>query len=711
LSSPTTNPTSSQSGTFTFVGSCEANATVNLTSTTSGQNAVSPAPSATTTCSAGGAFSISQSLGTAGTQSGDGTYVYSLTQTDAGGNTSAAVTFTWTKDYLIPSTPTLSAPTPINSNGIHYTTSTAQTISITVSCTYSPSIHELTFVENGVIVSNVTCPISGTHTYTTTNHSDGTFPFEIYQTNVNVTPPKSSAAAAFTWVRDTTTPAAPTFTNPNTSTITAPTTLYLAGTCESSATIIIYIGGVEEKQTSCSTGTFSTSITRSGALANYSVTARQRDPAGNLSVSSSTITWTQDPNAVPIPNITFPSGGSSISNSDELVLQGICVPNNYVTISAGSGTTLTGSDIITPAGSFTQSCPAGGTYAYTISKTGSTASTNYNFNITQSATLGGTSSAASPFRWTRDTVAPTVTITAATSNEYSGNALFTLSANEASIAYYKCSTDNSTFTTCISPYVYSFASETNPSTSHNVQRQIWVKALDTAGNTGSTATLLWTPTIYNTSLLYKFDGNSTNSSTYNSSVASNLTVTGATYTNASQGKFSNALDFSRATDTATLTDNAILGTFLSTATIEFWMQNNFTTSGTIMNHQASTTSGLSWSINVAKAGSNTYNITFTGSSNGSFATTITGACGLTKSNSAWQHIAVTFNKGSVVVYCNGTNAGEGSIPANNGVSRLFDSTGTFTIGGLVYKMDELRISQGIRYTGNFTAPTAAFTAD
>jgi VCBS repeat-containing protein len=688
LTEPTINPTESRSGNFTFVGTCEANATVNLSSTTVGQYAVSPAPSAATTCSSSGTFSIVQALGTAGSQtSGDGTYYYSLSQTDSANNTSSSITFTWTKNYLIPPTPQSSSPLNSGSSTsvTHYTTSSAvTTITITVSCVYvgAATGNNVTINENGSTVSTGNCLNTNTYTYTTTTHgTDGTYPFEIFQTDIAAG--KDSSPLLLTWVRDTSVPAAPVFTNPSTSAITAPTNLYLAGTCETNTSVKIYIGGALETQTTCTNSKFSTSVIRTGALANYSVTAKQQDAAGNLSVASSTITWTQDPSSVPIPAITFPSGGAVTNNTSLLNLQGQCQPGYIITIAAGSGTTLLSSDITNPSGSFSQTCATDGSFSYTIAKTGSTASTTYNFNITQQITSGGTSSPAAPFAWTRDTVAPTVTITAGSGNPYSGTAYFTFSVQVGeTLSAYKCSTDNVTFTTCASPYVYSFASATNPAASNNIGKQIWVKATDTAQNSGAASTLTWTPAIYNSSLIYHFENNGTNASSYNASVSSNLTVTGATYTNTTGGKFSRGLNLAATTDTATLNDNAILSTFLSTATVEFFIQTNSTNAGTIMAQQVSNTSGLSWAIKVGSAGGNKYNITFGGSVNGTSLTTVTGtgACILTKSNSAWQHIAVTFDKGSVVLYCNGTSGGSGTI-GTAGSTRLFDSTGAFTIGG------------------------------
>jgi hypothetical protein len=704
ITNPTVNPTSSRSGTFTFMGTCEASATIEVT-TTVVPNTIT-VPTATTTCSTSGTFSIAQNLGAEADTTSDGTYTYSFKETDRAGNvTPMPGTFKWTKDSNIPTTPVISSPTPIT-GGYYYTNGSNPTSYplITVSCT---GANDVTINENGSLLVSGTCAAS-TYSYQTPSRGDGSYLFEISQTDT--TSGLVSAVASFTWVRDTGVPSAPIFSSPVGGTsITAPTKLYLVGTCESAATVHIYFAGSLETSTTCAGGSFATSVTRSGALANYSITAKQQDAAGNLSPASLTVTWTQDPNSAPIPYVTSPSGGIKTGNATALTILGICQPGYNVTIAAGSGTTLSSGDITSPAGAFTQSCAADGSFAYTISKTVDGA---YNFNLTQQLSGGGVNSAPAAVSWTRDTTPPTVTITPDTSgaNAYSGTAIFTLTASETVIGY-QCSTDNITFATCTSPYVYSFASATNPAASNNIQKTVWVRATDSAQNTGAAASRSWTPTIYNTALLYHFDSitsNSTsNSSSYSASVASSMTTSG---TGTAAGKFSNGLNFGTTANTATLTDNALLSAFLSTATIEFWFQSSTSASATIMAHQVSASSGLSWSISKTKVNNNTYSISFGGSINGTSLTNISGSGSCSISKNTLRHIAVTFDRGSVTLYCNGTSGGSGII-GTSGSARLFDSSGSLVLGGGVYLIDELRISQGIRYTTTFTPSAAAFVAD
>jgi hypothetical protein len=701
LSTPTENPTNSRSGTFTFMGSCEASATVNLSATVIPSSiVVSPL---STTCSSSGSFSFSQSLGADGNAASDGTYNYTLSQTDAAANTSASLSFVWVKDSAIPTTPVISTPTR-NAQGIYYTNSSTSTTypNISVTCTAS---NDVTLLENGTEIITGTCgsTTAGTYSYQVPARTDGTYRYSIYQTDTTLG--KSSAVASFTWIRDILAPASPVFTNPSSSSITSPNSLYMTGTCETNATVTILVGGVADSSTTCIAGAFAATVSRSVA-GTYSITARQTDPAGNISATSVAKSWTQDPNSVPIPTVTFPSTGTIINNASSLNILGVCQPTYPITIAAGSGTTLTGGEITNPPGAFVQNCAADGTFSYTIAKSSDGI---FNFNITQQIVSGGTSSVAAPVSWTRDTVAPTVTITASSANAYSANAYFDFSVATDSVAGYQCSTDNLTYISCTTPYSLALATSTNPKAANGVAKTLYVRATDTAQNTGASTSVTWTPTVNFASLLYHFDNNGTNSSLYNATVPSNITTTGATFVTANAGFGTHALSLAANTP-LTLADNTILGSFLSTATIEFMFNTGNTTATNVITQQSTATTGVSWAIKTVKISMSNYKFSFTGSTNGTTLFNVNSTCNLGKN--AWHHVAITFNAGNVTIYCNGTASGTGTV-GTAGQARLFDTTAAMGIGGTVaFKIDELRISQGLRYTGNFTAPTAAFsTAD
>ncbi|MFZ9520009.1 MAG: cadherin domain-containing protein [Silvanigrellaceae bacterium] len=529
LSSPIENPTNSRSGTFTFMGSCEASATVNLSATAIPSSiVVSPL---STTCSSSGLFSFSQSLGADGNAASDGTYNYTLSQTDAAANTSASLSFVWVKDSAIPTTPVISTPTR-NAQGIYYTNNSTSTTypNVSVTCTTG---NDVTIVENGAELITGTCS-SSAYAYPVSARTDGTYIYSIYQTDTTLG--KSSAVASFTWIRDILAPALPVFTNPSTSSITSPNSLYVNGTCETNATVSILVGGVADSSITCIAGAFAATVSRSVA-GTYSITARQTDPAGNVSATSVAKSWTQDPNSVPIPTVTFPSTGTITNNASSLNILGVCQPTYPITIAAGSGTTLTSGEITNPPGAFVQNCAADGTFAFTIAKSNDA---TFNFNITQQIVSGGTSSVSAPVSWTRDTVAPTVTLSASSANPYSANAYFTFTASET-VTGYQCSTDNLNYSSCTTPYSLALATSTDPTAANGIAKTLYVRATDTAQNTGASTSATWTPTVNFASLLYHFDNNGTNSSLYNATVPSNITTTGASFVAANAGFGTNAL--------------------------------------------------------------------------------------------------------------------------------------------------------------------------
>jgi hypothetical protein len=80
----------------------------------------------------------------------------------------------------------------------------------------------------------------------------------------------------------------------------------------------------------------------------------------------------------------------------------------------------------------------------------------------------------------------------------------------------------------------------------------------------------------------------------------------------------------------------------------------------------------------------------------------------------WAHIAVTFDGSTYKGYVNGTLA---VTYASSNVNNVFTSiyigwrTGTPTLGNIPMCLSNFRISRLVRYSGNFSVPTAGFTAD
>ncbi len=71
---------------------------------------------------------------------------------------------------------------------------------------------------------------------------------------------------------------------------------------------------------------------------------------------------------------------------------------------------------------------------------------------------------------------------------------------------------------------------------------------------------------------------------------------------------------------------------------------------------------------------------------------------------AWNHVAVSRNSSNVMkLFLNGTEVASGTV------TQAFTGSGTASIFEMAGYCDELRLTKGVcRYTGTFTAPTAAF---
>lgn len=85
------------------------------------------------------------------------------------------------------------------------------------------------------------------------------------------------------------------------------------------------------------------------------------------------------------------------------------------------------------------------------------------------------------------------------------------------------------------------------------------------------------------------------------------------------------------------------------------------------------------------------------------------------SANTWYHIALVQNSGVCTLYINGQSSNSctpGIAVGGNGIMQISG----YRLNGVVNRslnghVDEFRVSDTARYTGNFTAPTSAFTGD
>lgn len=536
---PSSNPFSSSENDITISGVCESGATV----------ALSGADTQTATCTSDG-YLFNSSKGA------DGTYNYTLIQTDPAGNASTSTSFTWNRNSAVPGMPTIDAPTtrPYSSNGnsvnITGQCETGNTVEISgdasASTTCSSSSYTLTVTANvdgiynytirqksptdvyspiiglqwtrdtvapsapsvtspstnpkysnssslviaGACESGATVNLSGAATDSTACSSssfnfvvnkiiDGSYAFSITQTDLagNI-----SAAVSKTWFRDTVAPSVLTLTSPSTNPlVSGDTNITIGGTCEPNA--VIALSGATNNTTSCTpVGAFSFNVSKSSD-GGYNFSLLQTDAAGNSSASLD-FQWVRDTSVPSTPVITAPAVYPYLSNQNTLTITASCnaalSPSQAVVTLSGD---LTASDMVTPAGSLSQTCTSS-PVTFVIQK--STDST-YNFSVIQQNPNAGTSSSAAAVQWIRDTVAPSVpTITTPIVSPFTAPGNLTLSgACEANATVYLTGADTQN-TTCNSG-AYNFTVNKSSDGTYNFT----LFQTDLAGNSSGNQTFQW----------------------------------------------------------------------------------------------------------------------------------------------------------------------------------------------------------------------------
>lgn len=669
ITSPLTNPLTSGDSTLSLTGQCETGASVVMTGS----------HTATTSC-AGGTFSINNI-----NQASDGAYNYYLSQIDLATNSSTAVTFTWVRDTTIPATPAITnfADNP------HYTNFSP--LVVAGSCVASNVVH---ISEAGVSLANTTCTASGTYTINIPKGVDGAYTLSVYQ--IDAVTLIESATYDFQWVYDTQIPAAPVITSPTLSPATTSSMLVIAGSCENNATV--NLTGDDNQSVVCiSQGfTFSVSQTVDGT---YSYAIDQTDLAQNTSGAASQ-DWIRDSFALPMVTIVSPSAQPFISNVVELNLSGACETGLTVVLQGVSAT-----DVIAPSNSLSVVC-VDSEFGYTISKPDGT----YNLSVYQ--TNGVSDSAATAKTWTKDTVEPTTTMASQpSSTNYSMISTFTFSSNESPVTF-QCSLDGAAYSTCVSPLNYS--SLANGSHSLNI------RALDQAGNSDSTpATYTWTQESYKSIALYHLNSTSplADAGLYSGGAKNDLSDNSS---GSVAGKFSEGRSMNTTSNYVTVANTpsqAAIGSYL---TLEAFVQLNSLPGSyaPVVSKINSGSSLASFEYGIRKQGSK-YFIYFRGSTNGTTFSEVKStsftAAEETALTAGFNHVALTWNLGSIKYYFNGVAKGTSSI-GTVGSSRLAASTaalrigynGTTSLNGVV---DEVRVSQIVRWNTSFTPPAGEYAAD
>lgn len=667
LLSPSTTPHVSGDDSVSIVVGCEAGSTVSISGSHSESKACTNAEAS---------FTFNSTV--------NGSYVFSLAQSDAATNTSSSIDFEWVRDDSVP--PAVTVTTPATLTVIN----NASSLEISGACVDGNTV----YLTGDLVAADVTgnslstaCS-SSAYQFFVNKSVDGVYKIDVYQETVALI---TSASVRVSWTRDTVAPAAPVISNPASSPYTAPDPLYVSGSCETGASVSV---GAHTPVT-CSGGVFSTNISEAtDATYNYNVT--QTDPAGNTSAASA-ISWVRDSSSTPPPVIVVPSTSAVINKLDSIEISGSCITNSTIEM---FGDVIAGD--VSPG--LTQTC-TDAAFSFSVTKL---VDGTYNISLKQIGVNTVESSSVS-ISWTRDTVAPSTTIgSMPTDPNLSLTADFSFSSDDSS-ATFECSLDGAAFSACTSPY--------SNSTISNGARTFAVRAKDLAGNIDSTpATYSWTQGAYKTMALYHFNAadplgdGSLYQGTYDNDLLDNSSSSTA-------GHFSEARLLQSATPSwLSNSHNATHNTINSVMTIEAFV--NFNTlplhgQAQIIVSRAGAAGNISWELRVRGQGPQKL-LTFNGSVDGTNVVEAkTQNCGFVVGTT--YHVAVTFNRGAVKLYCDGVAKGSGTI-GTSGSATLYASTADIRVGRSEANsdyfdgwIDELRISQVLRYSAGFTPMASEIT--
>lgn len=661
VTNPGSSPYISNANTFNLNGVCEIGAIVKIT------DALTQNIACTT-----GSYSFSS------TKSTDATYTYSILQEDQAGNQSTTVSQEWQRSTAIPATPSLTNPT-VNP---YYSTTNA--LMITGTCITGNVV-----TLDGSSSQTYTCA-SNAFTFSVSASIQDTQSYTIWQTDSADT---DSGSISFDWVYDATAPGAPTIVNPASSPYISGIGLTVAGTCEAFATVYFRrSSGAQLGSATCSSGgQYSISYDES-TDGTYNYQVYQKDRALNAS-SNATLQWTRDSTIPLTPTITVPTANPYYSAESTLIITGTC-ENTATILLTGSAT----NSVVCASSTFSFSIPQNvdGTYTYTIKQ----------------RDLALNTSAAATLQWVRDANLPLVTIdTYPTNPSYSSTANFTFSASET--ATFECKLDvapYTTYTSCSTPL--SYASVTNGT------RTFYVRARDTAGNLSAVASYSWVQTSYNTVALFHFTTAGAADFLDSGFFTNDLTNAGSTLASGS-GYFVDGRNFVRGSSQSVYAPYDAESFSITRSTMTFEAFVKFTTAPASNTTQtiasqgklsSACSSNCGWALVARRTSSKNY-FSFYGSTGGTSMTEIRATKTFTAGT--WYHLAVTWNKGSVVMYIDGVSVKTGTI-GTAGSSKIFESTEPLRLGGwdgtnyLDGKIDEVRWSNNVR---TVTKPSSQYSAD
>jgi hypothetical protein len=376
----------------------------------------------------------------------DGNHQFSVRATDQLGNTGAATNYSWNVDSSS-SLATISVH-PANISNV-----TSPSFSFDASSSSGVAAFECKL--DSASFTACTSPQS----YTGLTEGSHTFSVRPIDASAN-----AGVAVSFSWTLDTTAPIATISSGPNAVVNSTAGSLSFSGTDSGGATISSYECKLDSASyTSCSSPLSFSAL----SVGSHTYSIRAVDSAGNTGTAA-TRSWTIDQTA---PTLSLTSSPVALTNATSATFQ-------FSATDAG-GSTVAGFECALDGGAYSAcSSPAA------LTSLGAGA---HSYAIRASDAVGNTSGSTT-HSWTIDLSAPAVTLgTKPNAFTNSSSAAFTFTGSDTgggTVSSFECKIDSGNFSACTSPQTLTGLS----SAAHTYS----VRAIDSAGNTGSPTSHTWT---------------------------------------------------------------------------------------------------------------------------------------------------------------------------------------------------------------------------
>lgn len=485
--------------------------------------------------------------------------------------------------------------------------------------------------------------------------------------------------------------ASPTVTAPATSPVYTAERLEVTGSCNNGYQV--NLSGDDTQSMPCTNETYQFKITKTKD-GEYQFSIFQTKSSEKRISPSTSLKWIRESSTPEPPSITFPLTSTFVSNS-AMTISGRCNAGFEVTVE----------------GDLSKSTPCSSSGTFSVVMSGASDGT-YKLKVSQKNRSGIASTNNPTLQWTKNSHAPSVYITSSPRLiNLSGTAGFSFSSSNAN--QFQCNLDGSAFSTCSSPHIFTSI--------NNGMHTFSIKALNNSGTADpSPASYSWSQENYHTVALYHFNSSqelTTDSSLYSPSHQNPLTSSGVSTTPSaafSQG----ARLVSSSNPTLTAVNNETQELLSETMTLEAFVNlSSLPANGSnyVIASKTGTEGQYGWEFGITKNNSKYY-LYFSGSLNGiSPPTTVVSNRINSLSAGVFHHMAVTWDRGDVQFFYNGNDYGTDSIGSKPVL--LFSSNAPLRIGSsengsyMNGTIDELRISRNVRWTADFSVPSAPYAAD